>query len=125
MDRGLHIPLVRGQNTMGKWVFIPWIGGQNTMERGRYTMGRGSNTMDRGIKIPWVWGSIYHGEVQSLKHRTLLARRVPSSCQKNFDGFLLLCCNFKFEGILFRMSDCLCRPTGFNSFRAKVRDLVA
>jgi hypothetical protein len=27
--------MVRGKNTMGKWVFIPWIGG-------RYAMGRGS-----------------------------------------------------------------------------------
>ena len=54
MGRGLHIPLVRGQNTMGKWVFIPWIGGQNTMCRGRYTMG----TI---VDIPWVSGSKYHG----------------------------------------------------------------
>ena len=67
---------------MGKWVFISWIGVKIPWV---------------GVDIPWVgvsiyhgyggqntmgMGSIYHGEVQSLKHRTLLARRVPSSCQK-------------------------------------------
>ena len=40
MGMGLHIPLVGGQNTMVKWVFIPWI----------------------GVKIPWVGVSIYHGQ---------------------------------------------------------------
>ena len=39
-----------------------------------------------------------------LKHRASLARGgASSSCQKNFyDGFLLMWCNFKFEGVLFR-----------------------
>ena len=67
MGRGLHIPLVGGQNTMGKWVFIPWIGGQNTMGRGRYNMGRGVKIpwMGRGDKIPWIGGSKYHGGGQN------------------------------------------------------------
>jgi hypothetical protein len=33
MGMGLHIPLVGGQNTIGKRVIIPWVGGQNTMGR--------------------------------------------------------------------------------------------
>ena len=40
-----------------------------------------------------------------LKHRASLARGggCSSSCQKLFyDGFLLMWCNFKFEGVLFR-----------------------
>ena len=38
-----------------------------------------------------------------LKHRASLARGDSSSCQKIFyDGFLLMWCNFKFEGVLFR-----------------------
>ena len=40
-----------------------------------------------------------------LKHRAPLAREEEggtSSCQKNvYDGFLLMWCNFKFEGVLF------------------------
>ena len=36
-----------------------------------------------------------------LKHRVPLARGA-SSCQKNYDGFLLMWCNFKFEDVLFR-----------------------
>jgi hypothetical protein len=47
MDRGVEIPWVGGENTMGK-------GGQDTM-------GRGQNTMGRGIDIPSVGGLIYHG----------------------------------------------------------------
>ena len=38
-----------------------------------------------------------------LKHRASLVRGASSSCQKLFyDGFLLMWCNFKFEGVLFR-----------------------
>ena len=38
-----------------------------------------------------------------LKHRASLARGGSSSCQNNFyDGFLLMWCNFKFKGVLFR-----------------------
>ena len=41
-----------------------------------------------------------------LKHRAPLAKGgggEASSCQnKNYDGFLLLWCNFRFEGFLFR-----------------------
>ena len=38
-----------------------------------------------------------------LKHWASLARGASSSCQKNFyDGFLLMWCNFEFEGVLFR-----------------------
>jgi hypothetical protein len=42
-----------------------------------------------------------------------------------YNGFLLMWCNFKFEGVLFRSDsrdndrvDCLCRPTRSTSFRA-------
>jgi hypothetical protein len=48
-----------------------------------------------------------------------------------YDGFLLMWCNFKFEGVLFRSDsrhnnrfDCLCRPTRSTSFRAQVRGLI-
>jgi hypothetical protein len=34
MDRGVEIPLVGGQNTMGRWVDMPWVGGRYTMVRG-------------------------------------------------------------------------------------------
>ena len=39
-----------------------------------------------------------------LKHRASLAKGgASSSCQKNvYDEFLLMWCNFKFEGVLFR-----------------------
>jgi hypothetical protein len=38
-----------------------------------------------------------------LKHKTSLTRGASSSCQKTFyDGFMLMWCNFKLEGILFR-----------------------
>ena len=40
-----------------------------------------------------------------LKHRASLAslaRGASSSCQNNYDEFLLMWCNFKFEGVLFR-----------------------
>ena len=70
---------------MGKGVFIPWIEGQNTMGKGPYTMGRsveipwegwskvpslvgseyhgyrGQHTMGRGVKIPWISGSYTMG----------------------------------------------------------------
>jgi hypothetical protein len=36
-------------------------------------------------------GSIYHGEVQSLKHRTLLVRGIPSSCQKKISMDFCFC----------------------------------
>ena len=37
-----------------------------------------------------------------LKHRASLARGASSSCQTfYYDGFLLMWCNFKFEGVLF------------------------
>jgi hypothetical protein len=72
------------------------------------------------------WDRCSGGFTIVLKHRTPLAMGGPSSCQQTkFDGFLLVLYNFTFEGVLFRMSDCLCRPSGFNSFRAQVRDLIA
>jgi hypothetical protein len=38
-----------------------------------------------------------------LKHRASLVRGASSSCQEYFnDGLLLMWCNFKFEGVLFR-----------------------
>jgi hypothetical protein len=47
------------------------------------------------------------------------------------DGFLLMWCNFKFEGVMFRSGsrhndrvDCLCRSTGSTSFRAQVRGII-
>ena len=78
-------------------------------------------------------GTIYHCAYVCLSTWT----RWPggegaSSCQKKefYDGFLLLWCNFKFEGVLFRSDsrhndrvDCLCRPTGSTSFMAQVRGL--
>ena len=48
-----------------------------------------------------------------------------------YDGFLLMWCNFKFEGVMFRSYsrhndrvDCLCKSTGSASFRAQVRGLI-
>ena len=38
-----------------------------------------------------------------LKHRASLVRGGASSfCQNVYDGFLLMWCNLKFEGVLFR-----------------------
>ena len=71
MGRGIDIPWVGGQYTMGWWgrytsgrmvpytmgreVKIPWVGGQNTMGRGKYSMGRvrGSKYLRQGL--------IFHG----------------------------------------------------------------
>jgi hypothetical protein len=37
------------------------------------------------------------------------------------NGFLLMLCNFKFEGVLFRMPDCLCRPTGPPHMKSRIK----
>ena len=46
MGRGVKLPWVGGQNTMGKWVFIPWIEVKIPW---------------KGVDIPWVGRSKYHG----------------------------------------------------------------
>jgi hypothetical protein len=66
-----------------------------------------------------------------LKHRAPLVKggRGASSFQKNiYDGFLLMWCNFKFEGVLFRRDsrhnvrvDSLWERA---TFRAQVRGLI-
>ena len=42
MARGVKIPCIGGQNTMGRGFGIPWVGGQNTMHRGQHIIDRGS-----------------------------------------------------------------------------------
>ena len=70
-----------------------------------------------------------------LKHRASLAREggFIFLLEKSYDGFLVIWCNFKFEGVLFTipafpenecMPDCLCRPTGSTSFRTQITDLI-
>ena len=67
-----------------------------------------------------------------LKHRTLLARggNAASSCQEKntCDGILLMWCNFKFEGVLFRSNsrhnDRVDSLRECATFRAQVRDLI-
>ena len=55
---------------MGKGIDIPWVGGQNTMGKGEQnTMGKwvniawagDQNTMGSEVKTPWVSGFLYHG----------------------------------------------------------------
>ena len=54
-----------------------------------------------------------------LKHKAPLARRGGDLPAKKFyDGFLLMWCNFKFEGVLFQSDS---RHT---SFRAQVKGLI-
>ena len=58
--------------------------------------GKGGN----GYGEKWLYNTRF---TIVLKHRASLARRASSSCQNNFfDGFLLMWCNFKFEGVPFR-----------------------
>ena len=52
MDRGVSIPCVRCQNSMGRGVNIPWIVGS------RYHGYGVGDIMCRVIKIPWLRGSI-------------------------------------------------------------------
>ena len=42
MARGVKIPCIGGQYTMGRGFGIPWVGGQNTMHRGQHIIDRGS-----------------------------------------------------------------------------------
>ena len=48
MGRGIDIPCVGGQNTMGREVKIPWI------RRSNYHRLVVQYTMGRGFKIPWI-----------------------------------------------------------------------
>ena len=68
-----------------------------------------------------------------LKHRSQLVGGGGGHlhAKKIYDGILLMWCNFKFEGVLFRSDsrhndrvDCLCRPKWPTSFRAQVRGLI-
>jgi hypothetical protein len=71
------------------------------------------------------------------KHRAPLARGEGHlSAKKHFyDGFLLMWCNFKFEGVLFRRDsrhnhrvdslwECATKQVVMSSFSAQVRDLI-
>ena len=86
IGRGLDIPNIAGQNTMGRGPIyhgqgfrntickgseIPWVGGSKYHRQGAlYAMCRGFNvpwTWDliyqgQGLEIPWLRGSKYHGQ---------------------------------------------------------------